>query len=72
LFPVVAARREALPRSAAVWAQIALAALFAQGQPDEGDLHRSEFTIRNLDPQERGAPDEGQQGQAKARPSPPP
>ena len=33
LFPVVAARREALPRSAALWAQIALAALFANAIP---------------------------------------
>jgi drug/metabolite transporter (DMT)-like permease len=33
LFPVVAARREALPRSAAVWAQIGLAALFANAIP---------------------------------------
>lgn len=33
LFPVVAARREALPRSATLWAQIALAALFANASP---------------------------------------
>ena len=33
LFPVVAARREALPRSAAVWARIGLAALFANAIP---------------------------------------
>jgi drug/metabolite transporter (DMT)-like permease len=33
LFPVVAARREALPRSAPLWAQIALAALFANAIP---------------------------------------
>ena len=33
LFPVVAARREALPRSAALWGQIALAALFANAIP---------------------------------------
>jgi drug/metabolite transporter (DMT)-like permease len=33
LFPVVAARREALPRSAALWARIALAALFANAIP---------------------------------------
>lgn len=33
LFPVVAARREALPRSAVLWAQIALAALFANAIP---------------------------------------
>ena len=33
LFPVVAARREALPRSVALWAQIALAALFANAIP---------------------------------------
>jgi drug/metabolite transporter (DMT)-like permease len=33
LFPVVAARRAALPRSAALWAQIALAALFANAIP---------------------------------------
>src|SRR5215471_13722756 len=33
LFPVVAARRQALPRSAALWAQIALAALFANAIP---------------------------------------
>jgi len=33
LFLVVAARREALPRSAALWARIALAALFANAIP---------------------------------------
>jgi drug/metabolite transporter (DMT)-like permease len=33
LFPVVAVRREALPRSAVVWAQIAVAALFAAPAP---------------------------------------
>jgi drug/metabolite transporter (DMT)-like permease len=33
LFPVVAARREALPRSVVLWAQIALAALFANAIP---------------------------------------
>ena len=33
LFPVVAARREALPRSAALWARIGLAALFANAIP---------------------------------------
>ena len=33
LFPVVAARREALPRSAALWARIAVAALFANAIP---------------------------------------
>ena len=33
LFPVAAARREALARSAALWAQIALAALFANAIP---------------------------------------
>src|SRR5690348_2983675 len=36
----------------------------AQGQPGEGDLDRSEATISQLDPPERGTPDEGQQGQA--------
>jgi drug/metabolite transporter (DMT)-like permease len=33
LFPVVLARREAMPRSAALWAQIAVAALFANAIP---------------------------------------
>jgi drug/metabolite transporter (DMT)-like permease len=33
LFPVVLARREAVPRSAALWAQIAVAALFANAIP---------------------------------------
>jgi drug/metabolite transporter (DMT)-like permease len=33
LFPVVVARREALPRSAALWARIGLAALFANAIP---------------------------------------
>src|SRR5579863_6480956 len=33
LFPVVVARREAVPRSPALWAQIAVAALFANAVP---------------------------------------
>ncbi len=33
LFPAVAARRESVPRSAALWAQIAVAALFANALP---------------------------------------